>query len=238
MACNTGVSLSPIVDGAIHEFRVAGLYNGLALIEDVQTRSYWDHVTGECIHGPLRGKQLEHVIPLRYLEAQDTVRRYPRARLAISRPGFRQRVLQRVFLRRMLTKEGHLPFMFPASMAEDDPRRPRMELGLGVWWPGVSRFYPMEILQQGGGAIVDTLGGRQVLVFLDPRSRAPVAGYTEATECRWDGEDLVLDNGDVISDIRRVDRDGRTQPFELLPQLFTRWYGFSSTFPGCEVYDP
>lgn len=238
MACNTGVSSTPIIDDTLYEFRVAGLFNGLALMEDLQTRSYWDHVNGECIHGPLRGQQLPRVTHLRYYPARVVEQRYPKARVALSRPGLRQRVLQRVVLRRMLSDEGHLPFMFAASMRDGDTRRPPMELGLGVWWPGASRFYPIERLRAQGGAVVDTLGDRRVLVFVDPVSHSPVAGHTQAHDCRWQGEDLLLDTNDVVRDLHRVQPDGSTHPFELLPQLFTRWYGFAATFPGCEIYEP
>ncbi|MCA9710207.1 MAG: DUF3179 domain-containing protein [Myxococcales bacterium] len=238
MACNTGVSSAPIIDGTTYDFRVAALFNGLALMEDVQTRSYWDHVTGEAIHGQLRGAQLPDVAPLQYMPAHAAAKRYPQAELALSTPSVRQRVIHRVFLRRMLRDEGHLPFLFAPSMAKDDPRRPRMELGLGVWWPGLSRFYPMPALRELGGAVVDTLSDRRLLVFIDPESHAPVAAHTEAHGCRWQGQTLELDDGSVVESLERVDAQGIRRPLELLPQLFTRWYGFSATFPGCEVFEP
>jgi hypothetical protein len=143
-----------------------------------------------------------------------------------------------MIVRRLLQKEPTLPFVFIPSMMKDDERRPRMELGLGVWWPGVSRFYPMDVLRERGGAVFDVLGDHRVLVFLDPGSSAPVAGRTDASACRWDGEDLVLDTGDVVRELRRIDAGGVEHRFELVPQMFTRWYGFSATFPGCEVYTP
>ncbi|MCX4245147.1 DUF3179 domain-containing (seleno)protein [Paraliomyxa miuraensis] len=237
MACNTGISSSPTVDGTTLEFRVAALHNGLALMEDLQTRSYWDHVTGECIHGPMRGAQLPQVTPLRYYPAAKAVQRFPRARLALSRPSVRQRVLQRMVLRKMLGDEGHLPSVFTPSMTKDDERRPRMELGLGVWWPGISRFYPMDVLRGRDRALLDGLGGRRILVFVDPGSTAPVAVRLDAHEHHWNGDELVLDTGDVVRDLQRVDPQGAVHPLELVPQIFTRWYGFSATFPGCDVFE-
>ena len=32
-----------------------------------------------------------------------------------------------------------------------------------------------------------------------------------------------------------LDQDGKRQSAERPQQLFTRWYGFSLTFPGCEI---
>ena len=58
MPCNSGVSLVPLVDGKRERFAVRGLYNGLALLADATTNSYWDHITGACVHGPRQGAQL------------------------------------------------------------------------------------------------------------------------------------------------------------------------------------
>lgn len=220
-----------------YNFRVCGLYNGLALMEDMQTRSYWDHTTGECIHGELRGTQLPDVQPLRYVTPRNALHHHPDARIAVSKPSIRQRLLERVFLNRMLTDKGHLPFLFAPSMSKGDERRPRMELGLGVWWPGTTRFYPMDVLREKGRALIDTIGERRVLVFIDPGAHAPVAARVEATECRWDRDDLVLDDGSVVRDMTLEGPSGVSQPLELFPHLFTRWYGFSATFPGCDIYE-
>ena len=33
-----------------------------------------------------------------------------------------------------------------------------------------------------------------------------------------------------------IDRSGQRRPVQRPQQMFTRWYGFSLTFPGCEVF--
>ena len=59
MPCNSGVGLTPVVDGKVHSFGVVGLANGLAVMRDEETESLWDHITGECFEGPLTGKILD-----------------------------------------------------------------------------------------------------------------------------------------------------------------------------------
>jgi hypothetical protein len=44
-----------------------------------------------------------------------------------------------------------------------------------------------------------------------------------------------LDNGSIVRMGVLLTRDGTRQRAERPQQLFTRWYGFSLTFPGCEV---
>ncbi len=43
----------------MHHFSAGGLYNGLVLLIDDESKTYWDHITGEAVHGPLTGTQLD-----------------------------------------------------------------------------------------------------------------------------------------------------------------------------------
>lgn len=237
MACNTGVSLIPKVEGQNYDFRVWGLHNGVALVEDMQTRSRWDHITGECIHGRHRGYELEAGPLLQYFKAGQAARRYPSARLALSNPPLRARLLHRTLIRRMLSPEGYLPgFFFKSSLTVEDERRLRMERGLGVVYKGeAQRFYPVSAIEQ-AGAIVDTIAGRRLLVYIDRDSQVPVAGQTDASSAEWQGDELVLDTGDRVRDRQRVGQNGMIFEFEQPLQLFTRWYGFALTFPNCDIY--
>ena len=57
----------------------------ITALTDEQTRSLWEHVTGEAIHGQLRGHQLEHGPMLEHDSAAQLLQRYPRAEVALSR---------------------------------------------------------------------------------------------------------------------------------------------------------
>lgn len=50
-----------MVDGQVLHFRLVGVNNQNFLMEDIETGSWWQQVTGEAISGPLRGKRLELV---------------------------------------------------------------------------------------------------------------------------------------------------------------------------------
>ena len=80
-------------------------------------------------------------------------------------------------------------------------------------------------MEQGLGVVV---GGRAVFY---PRAEIERGGIQSGTVDVWDGRELKLR-------IREEDRiptaewaDGE-RPF----QLFSRWYGFSFTYPNCEVF--
>ncbi|MEE9384292.1 MAG: DUF3179 domain-containing (seleno)protein [Nannocystaceae bacterium] len=197
--CNSGVGLTPRVRGKLHHFSAGGLYNGLILLIDDETKTYWDHITGEAVHGELVGATLG-AWPLEYTTVATALAKTPG--LMVSRQirrGFKARMM--AFLhRRKIGSRGFLPPMFRRTMGGSDARLPEMTQGLGVTVGDLARFYPSSELAQ---AREDDIAGRCLHVELSLEDRVPGA--------RWG--------------------DG-TRPM----QLFTRWYGFSSTYPNCEVY--
>ena len=234
--CNSGVSLSPVVNGKTHHFAARGLYNGLVLLGDRESGSFWDHITGECVHGPLKGYQLE-VRPLLHTNVRQALATHPDAQVAISRQSLKQRVMARITEQGRKSKRGFLPPGFKKTMGEEDTRRPSMEVGLGVWTDATHRFYPLETLRALGSTLIDELDGRRLLVYIDPISSTPAALYTEATQCNWQDDTLHLDTGEIIRGGVLYDAPGAAQEITRPMQLFTRWYGFAFTFPGCEVYE-
>lgn len=188
-----------MVDGKLHHFSAGGLYNGLVLLIDDETRTYWDHITGEAVHGPQAGKQLE-VFPISMTTVEAELAAHPQTRLARSKLPFKARIFSWLH-RKKIGKPGFIPPPFRQTMSAPDERLPENEQGLGVVVDGEARFYPSATL---GDPIDDELGGRRLRIARGEIDRVPFA----------DG----LDDG------------GR--PF----QLFTRWYGFAYTFPGCSIH--
>ena len=51
--------MTPSIDGVTHTFAEHGLYDGLFLMRDEETGTFWDHLTGEAVYGPRVGTVLE-----------------------------------------------------------------------------------------------------------------------------------------------------------------------------------
>jgi hypothetical protein len=233
--CNSGVSLSPIVDGQVYHFAARGLYNGLVLLGDRESGSYWDHITGECVHGSLRGQRLE-VFPLLIMNAAQALTSYPNAQVAISKQSVKQKLASRIFEYSRKSERGFMPRYFLPTLGEEDTRLPRMKRGLGVWFHSTRRFYPLERLRAHHGALIDELAGCRLLVYLDPISKVPAALYTDATRSTWVGKALYLNTGEILRGGSLYDGQGQELTIERPMVLATRWYGFAFTFPGCEIY--
>ena len=111
-----------------------------------------------------------------------------------------------------------------------------MDLGLGVWTKTTHRFYPLEMLGKKRGALIDELDDRRILVYTDPTSNVPAAIYTNSIQYAWQNDELALDNGEILRGGQLYNAQGVAQAVVYPLQMLTRWYGFSLTFPGCQLY--
>lgn len=191
------------MNGKVHHFGAIGFANGLAVLADRETRTHWDHITGEAFAGPLMGTRLDvwSVQMTTVVAAQAT---YPGLEVSISGfRSFKKRLAQWLYPR-FIHDRVLFPWFFHASLSEPiDPRLDKMTQGLGVIVGERAKFYPMRSIVEGG--IEDDWQGRRLHV-----NRGTLDGVPHA---RWVGTD--------------------EEPMQLL----TRWYGFSFTYPNCEIND-
>jgi len=224
-----------LADGTQLTIRVGGLYNGMVLLKDTQTESYWDHITGECIDGKLRGTQLEVIGPLGHGDVVSTLAADPDAQLHLPRQSWLQRFLGRLLYRMVGRGRGILPPHFTATMGEPDTRLARHEVGLGVWHGRRALFYSLAYLRANGGVTAGRLGGQCMIIYLDPASGSPQAIWHTAGGGRVEGDAVVLDDGArIVHGKLHVQGSPPSYP-ELPRQTLTRWYGFSYTFANVEI---
>lgn len=199
-------------------------------MQDIETETLWKHITGEAVYGELAGRQLE-LSNLLQMTVGQALAMDPGMQIAISdRPyGGKAQFGQN-------TGESKLMDMFEETLGVEDNRRPRMEMGLGIWTDKSRRFYPVNILRDKGRAVFDKIDGRQVLVYLDPVTSTPSAMYVDAGNVKVKDKDIVLDDGQVVRKGVLIGKDDQKISVQRPNQIFTRWYGFSLTFPGPDIY--
>ncbi len=221
------------MDGEVRRFYEKGLYNGLFLMYDDESGSWWNHMTGEAVYGPEAGKRLP-LWNLVHTTVGQALQADPQTRVALS-DHQRARGPQST-LGEILGRYTRLPEIFPQTLGGEDGRRPRMDLGIGLWSGADARYYAVETLRAEGGAVLDTFAGRAVLVYNDPSAYAPMAQYTDADRVWWDGEIVRMSDGRYIEEGVTHAADGSRVEVDRPLQVFTRWYGFSLTFPETELY--
>ncbi len=233
-ACNTGMVFDPLVGGQIRHFQRRGSYDGLLLIWDEESGSFWQHITGQCLYGPSQGEQLRQITVTRQMTAAEVLAQAAPAQMLISTLTPEQEQLSRM-MEKMRDKPERAEGGILETIAVEDTRRPRFELGLGVWTENESHFFPLVLLHAQDSAYLAQVDGRTLLIYHQPEAIAPVAAYVDARRAWWEREVLRLDGGRYIQDDLLYTVDGRTQPLERPMQLLMRWYGFALTFPGCRV---
>lgn len=220
----------PTIDGRVHHFESRGLYDGLSLLWDAESNSWWNHVTGEAVYGPLKGTVLP-ISNLLHMTVQEALDEYPDIAIAISDREIRDEWSPRT------RKGSRLSAFFRRTMGIEDDRVERMDIGLGIWNAENGRYYSMDDIVAADRVILDAFAGRRVLVYISKGSNAPMAIFTDATSARWEGDELHLSTGAVIRGGAFYDASGTNREMERPLQIFTRWYGFSLTFPGADVYE-
>jgi Protein of unknown function (DUF3179) len=235
VCCNMGTTVTPIINEQVHHFRVTGIYNSMSIMSDDESKSVWEHITGECIKGRLQGTQLE-TRPAQYLTAAQVLEMVPDALIAISTPLLLARLSHFLLLRHMLNPNGYIPGLFRLSMTQKDERLAELELGLGVWMDGQACFYPIEFIRANDNAILDTLNQQQILVYIDSATQVPTAHISVSQIQGWENDMLVLESGERVHNGYVLHGDSKKTPIERPNQQFTRWYGFSYMFPNCEIY--
>jgi hypothetical protein len=234
-ACNTGMVFDPRVGNRVLHFQRRGAYEGLLLIWDEETGSYWQHIRGECLFGPSEGQQLGAIATTRHAFAAEIIERNPNARVLVHTLTEAQRDLSRM-MEKMRTKPERLEDGIIASIPVEDTRRARFELGLGVWNGRASGFVPLATLHAHDNVYFTQFDGRRMLIYHAPEAIAPVAVYHEAEWATWEGDLLRLPGGASIQGDRLIDAGGRPAPLDVPMQLLMRWYGFALTFPGCKIF--
>ena len=243
----------------MHHFNNVGLYDALFVMQDVETKTLWNHITGEALYGPLVGRTLGPLTNSLQMNVRQALEMDPKMGVAISDrvyfAGGKQFGSAGGFGPGRGTGPGRGPGpgrgagprpapgnpnaqlsdMFIQTLGKEDTRRPRMDMGLGVWTSATHRYYPMELIRQRAGAFIDQIDGRKVLIYIEPETSTLAAIFVDAKSATLEGKDVRLDNGKVVRSGVLLDRGGKGQKTERPLQNFTRWYGFALTFPGSEV---
>jgi hypothetical protein len=245
VVCNTAARFTPTVRGTRTTFDTVGVYDGMMVIADAATGTLWNHITGEALYGPAVGTTLGPPGNVLHLTIQQLLARAPQARVAISNrvyfaAGRRHGTLEGISVlgrahARPDPRSG-LSHVFAATLGSEDTRRPRMDLGLGIWSEASRRYYPRDRIREKGEALIDRIDGRTLLVYLDPITSTPVALFVNATRARMDGALVRLDDGSTVRDGVVYDSRGQGVASDRPLQVFTRWYGFALTFPGTSIF--
>ena len=146
------------IDGRPLKFHLAGINNQNFIMQDEETGSWWQQVSGEAIFGPLKGRQLKGVFHDELTFA--TWRREHPSGGRVLKPD--NTTAWRKFSENWEAKTAQMPVVHVAS--ENDSLAPRT-LVVGLKVNNEAKAYPLDALRQ-QSPLVDNLGGVPLVIIM------------------------------------------------------------------------
>jgi hypothetical protein len=203
-----------VVDGRTLTFRLTGINNQNFVMQDEETGSWWQQVSGEAILGPLKGKRLA-LIETDQLTFRAWMAEAPNGRVLAPVPE-------------VVAKGGYVPVDWELRMARTrvpavagaaavaDARLPPRALIIGIERQGESRAFPVEGVTA-AKIVLDRVGDTPIAIVRGPDGRS-----TRVFDRRLDGQTVEL--------FARVD----VEPFRFIDAVS----GSEFDFTGAAVAGP
>jgi hypothetical protein len=238
--CSSGMVFDPVVNDRRLTFGFHGIWQGLAVVYDRQTRSLWLHLTGMCIDGPLQGKQLQ-ALPARHVLWSEWKRDHPNTQVMGEEQRFKPRYFPRDSARRGL---DYFPHGFAATIQTKSDLLPPSALCYGIKTSTLAKAYPFEALRHlENGILNDRVGDVPVVIAFDKGTGSAV-GHGRTV----DGK--LLEFGRTADGLLRdektgsvFDRDGyaisgplRGRRLPAVVGIQAEWYGWFAGYPQTSVY--
>jgi hypothetical protein len=145
------------VDGRVLSFRLAGINNQNFIMEDRETGSWWQQVSGMAIRGSLRGKRLARVFHDE-LTFREWTKELPGGRVLLPASDS----TWRVFSSGWEEETSKLPVRVNAAL---DPRLAPRALVAGVEIGGTAKAYPVDRVRA-QAPVHDRVGGVPIALFV------------------------------------------------------------------------
>jgi hypothetical protein len=185
------------VDGRALHFHLAGINNQNFIMQDEETGSWWQQVSGEAIRGPLKGKQLRS-IDQDELTFAEWKKEEPNGRVLKPDPT--------------VATNDYVPSDWEIKMARArvaslrvDQTIPARTLVVGLTVGNASKAYPFESLVK-QNPIIDEVGGSPVVVVLGKDSKS-----VRAFERIVDGRKLEMFSKTGATEVSLFDAESQSE---------------------------
>jgi hypothetical protein len=158
------------IDGRTLTFHLAGINNQNFIMQDDETGSWWQQVTGEAFLGPLKGRRLTPV-PQDQLTFATWRSEAPQGR--VLKPD--DRIARAGRYAPVNWERDMLQYRTPAAPSADTRLAPRA-LVVGVALNGAATAYPADGLTA-AGATIDTIGGEPIVIVRAADARSTRVFY-------------------------------------------------------------
>ena len=227
------------VEGRELNFHLAGINNQNFIMQDEETGSWWQQVTGEAILGPLKGRRLRSVF---HDELSFSTWKDEKPQGRVLRADERVAKAGRYAPANWEEEIADAPVVTPTSA--DSFLEPRT-LVVGITINGASKAYPLSAVQQ-QSPVIDTLGGVPLLILIGDDQKS-----VRAFERSLDGRKLELFAKPDASPLQLVDVETGTswdftgkavagplagRQLQKIPILNDYWFDWKTYHPNTAIY--
>lgn len=225
------------MEGRELTFRLVGINNQNFVMQDAETGTWWQQVTGEAILGPLKGRRLA-LVPFDQLTYGVWRGESPGGRVLVPDPRITAQNLY-------ATADWELQMQeIPTPVSANDLALPPRALVIGIAIGDAARAYSVEDVAA-ARVVLDDLGGTAIAIV-----RAPDGRSTRVFDRVVDGRALDLLADPEASPFRLIDADTGTawdftglavdgplkgRRLTRLPFLEEYWFDWKTYNPSTDV---
>ncbi len=222
--CRTGRVFDPTVNGTLERFRLVGMDQFNAMLEDRTTGSWWRQANGEAVAGRLTGTTLAE-LPSRQVTLRQWLALYPDSRIMQADQKFTEQYAKDYAFERG-TSRSRLTGTDPQSWGEKS-----WVVGLRVGT--AARAYDWNRLLR-EGAINDTLGDRPIVLAVASDSASFYAFVRPDTGTRF-----VVDGDSIRAPSAAFAFNGKGPAGALEPMVASQefWHSWRTFNPGTTRQD-
>ena len=224
------------MDGRVLTFHLVGINNQNFVMQDAETGTWWQQVSGEAVRGPLQGKKLT-LLPFDQLTFRMWREESPNGRVLapVEAITSARRYARADWEERMIKT--------PAPRSADQQLPPRM-LVLGIELKGIARAYPLAGVNT-AGVVLDEIAGTPIAIV-----RAPDGRSTRVFNRTVDGRALELiakadESPFLLADVatgsewsfagEAVSGPLKGRRLERIPVLEEYWFDWKTYHPSTDV---
>jgi hypothetical protein len=209
-ACRSGYIYNPVVRGRRLTFEPVTVRRRNMVMKDRETGSVWQHETGLCLIGELKGEQLQ-ILPSEMCNWTTWFSEHPDTTVCFPPDGYRHPSPLGFFFEKFL---DHGPeHVVGPGITKLDKRLGQHEFIIGIIVGGIPKAYPLaRLIEQ--GTIKDTVAGISVTLVYDKKANR-VKAFTE---------------------IEKRSKEDHTQ-LEPIPIVRQWWLAWSEYHPESDLFD-
>jgi hypothetical protein len=229
------------LDGRLLHFFLSGINNQNFIMQDRETGSWWQQITGKAIQGPMKGRQLKLVDhdELTFATWRSEVRNG-----RVLRPDEKIKAADDYASANWETQIGKMPVVInPVGPKGVNPR----SLMIGITVADVAKAYPFDVLKK-QNPIVDTINNEPIVLILHSDGKS-VRAFSRKLESETyefyravDSSELQLIDSKTASrwNFSGVAVSGQLQGKQLrqVYSLKDYWFDWKNYHPQTLVYNP